>query len=131
MSLGNFFKDFFTGNFTHAEVRFEDWWQNTADPAIKQFMAKAATDQSKIAEGLFQSLATDVMAKGLTKDGITAAVLDVEQQLIAQEINLGRQYLFALFNAILDKKVADAATGTPTAASPADAAPQPDSPRAP
>lgn len=98
MSLSNFFGDVFTGNFSNALKRVEDWW-NSMMPELKDFVAKAATDEGKILESLISVAAQDVIAGGFTTVSFVEAGKDVLAKLIAQNIaTFNIQYILALLN---------------------------------
>lgn len=98
MSISNFFEDVFTGNFSNAFKRVEDWW-NSMMPELKDFVAKAATDEGKILESLISVAAQDVIAGGFTTVSFVEAGKDVLAKLIAQNIaTFNIQYIMALLN---------------------------------
>lgn len=98
MSLPNFFGDLFSGNFTNAWARIEDWW-NSMMPELKDFVTKAATTEGQILESLISVAAQDVIAGGFTTASFVSAGKDVLAKLIAQNIStFNIQYIMALLN---------------------------------
>lgn len=97
MSLENFLGDVFTGNFTNAGKRLEDWWAGFS-PLVKAFATKLATDEGKILEGLVVVAAQDVISGGLTTASFVAAAKDVGAKLAAQNITMAQTDIFAALN---------------------------------
>ena len=104
MSLANLIGDIFSGNFTNAEARIKDWW-NGVEPALQQFITTLETDEGKILQSLAVVAAQDVIAGGLTTASFVAAAKDVQGKLVAQNIQMGQQTVFAALNAIVAANV--------------------------
>ena len=100
MSLSNFIGDILSGNFSHAEQRIKDWW-GTVSPEIQSFIATLESNEGQILQGLVTTAAQDVITGGLTTASFVAAAKDVESKLVAQNITLGQQTIFAALNAVV------------------------------
>jgi hypothetical protein len=98
MAVDNFFEDVFTGNFSHAWKRLQDWW-SALSPGLQAFVKTIESDEGKILQGLIVTAAQDVLSGGLTTASFVAAAKDVESKLVSQNVNLGRQTIFAALNA--------------------------------
>jgi hypothetical protein len=106
MSVGETINDVLHGNFSHAEARVEDWWDNSLSPGFKLFITKVKDDEGKILQGLVAVAARDVLAGGFTTASFVTAALDVGSKLLAQNIVMLQTDIFAALNI----EVASAAT---------------------
>lgn len=112
MSVPTFFGDVFTGNFSNALKRLEDWWDSEL-PEVKEFVTKLATTEGQILEDLITVAATDVVAGGFTTASFVTAGKDVLAKLVAQNIStFNIQYILGLLNI----KVAPLAPAVPVTA---------------
>lgn len=98
MSVEETFEDVLHGNFSHAEARVADWWDNSLSPGFKLFITKAKTDEGKILQGLVVTGAQDVLAGGFTTASFVAAAMDVGSKLLAQNIVMLQTDIFAALN---------------------------------
>lgn len=124
MSVANLLKDIFTGNFTSAEARIEDWWAGVS-PSVQMFITKVETDEGKILTGLAETAAEDIISGGLTTASFVAAAKDIGNKLVAQNIAMGQQDIFAALNIAVGAKTSPVAVPTVSAAV---TDPAPDSP---
>lgn len=114
MSLGNFFKDLFTGNISHAGDRFMDWWNGSASPALKHFLTETESEEGKILQDLVGTAIKDVEAGGFTTASFVTAGKDVLAQLIARNIETFTiQHVMAMLNITASPLVAAATNGGP------------------
>lgn len=109
MSAGELFHDFFSGNFSNAFKRLEDWW-NGLPAWLKTPVSMAATAEFKILESLLDVAAQDVLAGGLTTESFVNAGKDIVAKLVQQNITtFNIQYVMGMLNL----KVSPAATVVP------------------
>src|ERR1700722_13721235 len=100
MSLGEFFDDVATLNFSHALKRAQDWWNDSGWPGLKGLVRKTATDEGNILKGLIPVAVNDVVTGGFTTEAFIKAGKDVLAQLMAQNITtFNMQYVMSLINA--------------------------------
>ena len=123
MSLETFLGDVFTGNFSNAAKRLEDWWSGFS-PLVKSFVQKMASDEGKILEGLVGVAAQDVISGGLTTASFVSAAKDVGTKLVAQNITMAQTDIFAALNTA----VGMAQASSPSSSSPASTEAPPASP---
>lgn len=97
MSVENLLGDVFSGNFTNALKRLEDWW-TSLQPSIKAFVNKVETDEGKILVTLAEQAAQSVITNGLTTASFVSAAKDVGSQLLAQNITMAQTDVFAALN---------------------------------
>lgn len=103
MSVLNLIKDLATGNFTNAWGRVKDWWSGVS-PSVQSFLVKVETDEGKILTGLAEVAAQDIISGGLTTASFVAAAKDVGSKLVAQNIAMGQQDIFAALNIAVGAK---------------------------
>ena len=108
MSVEDVIVDVATGDFSDAERRLGQWWSGLG-PELKAFVTTMATAQGQILQGLVVTAAKDVLTGGLTTASFTAAAADVQTKLVAQEISIGTQTVFAALNAAVAANVPVAA----------------------
>lgn len=100
MSLGEFFDDVASLNFSHAFKRAQDWWNDSGWPGLKGLVRKASTEEGNILKGLIPIAVNDVVAGGFTTASFVMAGKDVLAKLIEQNITtFNMQYVMALLNA--------------------------------
>ena len=100
MSVEQVLGDIVTGDFSDAETKISQWWSGLL-PEIKAGLAVLASAEGQILQGLVVTAAKDVVSGGLTTASFVAAAKDVEGQLVAQNINLGKQTIFTALNAVV------------------------------
>ena len=113
MSVANLLGDIFSGNFSNAIKRIEDWWAGVT-PGIKAFISNVETNEGKILQGLVLVAAKDVLAGGLTTASFVAAAKDVGTQLAAQNITMAQTTIFAALNAEVGNAAATTSMPVPT-----------------
>ena len=96
--MTGFFKDLFSGNFTALEKDVSSA-VNKLPPFAQSLITTLETDEGQILSGLVTTAATDVLLGGLTTASFTAAAKDVANKLVAQNITLGTQTIYAALNA--------------------------------
>lgn len=109
--MTGFFKDLFTGNWTALEddvssgvAKLPSWAQT--------LVTTLETGEGQILSGLVQTASQDVIKGGLTTASFVTAAKDVITQLIAQEIKLGEQLVYAALNAAVAEAAATPVVGS-------------------
>ncbi|MBZ5673725.1 MAG: hypothetical protein LAP61_05705 [Acidobacteriia bacterium] len=103
MSVANLLKDIFTGNFSSAAARVKDWWEGVS-PSVQAFLTKVETDEGKILTNLAETAVEDILSGGLTTTSFVAAAKDIGSKLVAQNIAMGQQDIFAALNIAVGAK---------------------------
>ena len=93
----SFFSDLFSGNWPAVE---HDVAASVAKLPVwaQTLITTLESEEGQILGGLVATAANDVVSGGLTTASFTAAAKDVEAKLVAQEITLGRQTIYAALN---------------------------------
>lgn len=99
MSFKNFLGDVFSGNFSNALKRLEDWYVG-APQWLKDFIHKSESQEAAILQGLIHMALPDLQKNGFTTAGFVATAKDILAQLVAQNISTFTiQDIFANLNA--------------------------------
>ena len=111
----SFFSDLFSGNFSAVEhdvsasiAKLPSWAQS--------LITTLESDEGQILNGLVTTAAQDVLAGGLTTASFSAAVKDVTNKLVSQNITMGTQVVYSALNAAVAAVAPAPVVATPPAA---------------